>query len=140
MIFDPVVHCVAGHQAHVGHLFAHSALQDRIDVGQEKKLRVSVSRGNLRFKGRKDVQIGSVGLCLVQVIEIRTFPEEAFSRGPFNALRIDIARTEDRLLIGAEVLADHGDNAHISKEACGKRKVSRGAAEATLPPSCRSFN
>ena len=37
VILDPVIHGVAGDQLCVGHGFAHAALQDGIDVGEEEK-------------------------------------------------------------------------------------------------------
>ena len=84
----------------------------------------------------------SVCMCLglVQVLEIRALPEEALARGALNAARIDVVRVEDRLLLGAEVLAHHGDHAHIGEKTGRQREVSCRAAQAALPPSRRGFN
>ena len=117
MIVDPVIHGVAGHQLHIRHLLAHAPLQHGIDVGQKQKLRVAIRVGNLGLERREHVQLGVVRLGLVQVLEIRTLPEEALARGVLNAARVDVARLEDGLLLGPKVLAHHGDHAHIGKEA-----------------------
>ena len=120
MILDPVIHGVAGHQLHPGHRFAHAALQNRIDVGQKKKLRVAIGVGNLRLEGSKNVQLGLVRLGLIQIFEIRAFPEEAFARRAFDAANIDVPSAKYGFLFGTKVLADNGDDAHIGKKTGGQ--------------------
>ncbi len=88
----------------------------------------------------EDVELGVVRLGFVQVFEIRAFPEEAFAGGVLNAARIDVAGFEDGFLLGAEVLADDGDDAHVGEEAGGERKVGGGAAEAALAAAGGGFN
>ena len=41
MVLDPVVHGVAGDELDAGHGFAHAALQDGIDVGEEEEFGVA---------------------------------------------------------------------------------------------------
>jgi hypothetical protein len=91
VILDPVIHGVAGDQLHAGHGLAHAALQHGIDVGEEEKLRVAIGVGNLGLEGRKDVQLGLVGLGLVQVFEIRALPEEALA-GARSMPRVSMLR------------------------------------------------
>ena len=40
--------------------------------------------------------------------------------GVLNAARVDVARLEDRFLLGPKVLAHHGDHAHIGEETGGQ--------------------
>ena len=56
-------------------------------------------------------------LGLVEIVEIRAFPEEALSRCALNSAYINIAFLEYGFLLGAEVLAHNGDHAHIGEEA-----------------------
>ena len=140
MILDPVVHGVTGHKAHIRHGLAHAPLQHRIDVGQKQKLRVAISFGYLGLETRKHVQFGVMRLGFIQVIQIGAFPEEALARSALNPANVDVALVEDRLLLGAEVLANHGDDAHIGKKAGCQRKVGGCAAQAALLASRRGFN
>ena len=120
MVFDPVIHRVAGHQFYVRHLFADAPLKHRINVGQKQIFGVAISLGNLRLEGCKDIQIGDVSLGFIQIFEIRTFPEKALARGVLYAPRVDVARLEYGLLLGAKVLAHDSDHTHIGKETGGQ--------------------
>ena len=139
MVLDPVVHGVAGDELDVGHGFADAALQDGIDVGEEEEFGVGVGGGNFGLEGGEDVELGVVGLGFVEVFEIGAFPEEAFAGGVLDAARVDFARVEDGFLLGAEVLADDGDDANIGEEAGGKREVGGCAARGCARCGLRGF-
>ncbi len=128
MVLDPVIHGVAGDELDAGHGLAHAALQDGIDVGEEEKLGVAIGVGDFGLEGGEDIELGVVGLGLVEIFEIGAFPEEAFAGGVLDAARVDVAGGEDGFLLGAEVLADDGDDADIGEETGGEREVSGRAA------------
>ncbi len=81
-----------------------------------------------------------MGLGLVQVLQIRAFPEEALARRPLNAARVDPVRVENRLLLRPKILAHDRDHAHISEEAGRQREIRCRAAQAAIPSPRRGFN
>src|SRR6185312_9482537 len=137
---DPVIHGVAGDQLYIGHGLAHTALQDWIDVGEEKKLRVAIGRGNLGFEGSKDVQLGIVRHGFVEVFEVGAFPAKAFPGSALDAAGVDVTRAKNRFLFGTKIFAHHSDDANIGEKTRGKRKVSGGTAQAAVAAAGGGFN
>ena len=127
--FDPVIHGVAAGQAHTVHLAADIGLQRGLDVGQEQKLGVFVLFRNLRVESLEYVQVGEVGLRLVEVVGVGSAPAKGLALGALDAARVDAVLVEDILLLGTEVLAHDGDDAHLGEVAGRQRKVRGGAAE-----------
>ena len=81
-----------------------------------------------------------MGFGFVQIFEVGAFPEEALAGGALDAARVDVAGGKDGLLLGAEVLANNGDDAHIGEEAGGERKVGGSAAQAALAAAGGGFD
>ncbi len=126
---DPVIHGVAAGQAHAVHLAAHVGLQGRLDIGQEKELGVLVLVRNAGLKCFEDVQVGEIRFGLVEVVGVGAAPAEGFAFCAFEAANVDAMLVEDLFLLGAEVFADHGHDAHLGEITGGQRKVGGRAAE-----------
>ncbi len=139
VVLDPVVHGVAGDELRVGHGFAHAALQDGIDVGEEEKFGIAIGVGNLGLEAGEDVELGLERLGLVEVFEIGALPEEAFAGGALDAARIDLVRVEDGLLLGAEVFADDGDDAHIGEVSWRRARSRLPRRRGSAPGVLREF-
>ncbi len=140
MVLDPVIHGVAGDELDAWHGFAHAALQNGIDVGEEEEFGVAIGVGDFGLEGGEDVELSVMGFGFVEIFEIGAFPEEAFAGGVLDAARVDVAGGEDGFLLGAEVFADDGDDADIGEEAGGEREIGGCAAEAALAAAGGGFN
>src|SRR5215469_2256186 len=114
------------------HLAAHLRLQRRLNVGEEKKIRVLVLLRDAWLKGLENIQVGKTGFRLVQVLQIRTAPAERLALGAFQAACIDVVVAEDFLLLGAKIPTNNGDHAHLCEIAGRQRKVGGSAAKNIL--------
>src|SRR5688572_3487524 len=79
-------------------------------------------------------------LAAVQVEAVLPFPPERLARHFLEAGEIDLPSPEDLLHIRAEVLADVGDDAHLSEERRGDREVGGGAADHAIGLAKRGFD
>ena len=80
----------------------------------------------------ENIQVGEVGLRLVQVIAIGTTPAERLALRPLQATSVDVVLAEDLLLLSAEVFSDHGHDSHLCEVARRQRKISGRAAQNIL--------
>ena len=126
---DPVIHGVAAGQAHAVHLAAHVGLQGGLDVGQEKELGVFVFLRNARLEALENVQIGEIRFGFVEVFAVGSSPAEGLALGALDASNVDSTLEENLFLLGAEVFAHHGHDAHLGEIACGQRKVGCGSGQ-----------
>src|SRR5438093_567688 len=78
---DPEVHRVHGHEAGVGALLAHAALEIGLDVGQEEDFAVLGRLRELGLEGLEDVEVGGVRQALVEVVAVLAGPEEGLAAG-----------------------------------------------------------
>ena len=124
--FDPVIHGVAAGQAHAVHLAPHVGLQGRLNIRQEKKLRILVLFRNARLKSLEDIQVGEIRFGFVQVVGIGTAPAKRLAFGSLEAAGVDAVLAKNLFLLGAEVFADHGHDAHLCEVTGGQGKVGGG--------------
>src|SRR5208283_5290849 len=127
--FNPVIHGIAAGKAHAVHLAPYVGLQSGLDVGQEQEVGVFVLVGDARLKSLKDIQIREVGFGFVEVVSIGPAPAKCFAAGALDAARVDVVLLEDFLLIGTEIFADDGDDAHLGEVGGGQGKVGGGSAQ-----------
>ena len=125
----------------MGSGFAHAALENGIDVGEEEKFRVAIGVGNLGLECGKDVEIGLEGFGFVEVVEIGAFPEEAFAGRALDAAGVDLVGVEDGFCSAAPKSSPTTAMTRTwVKIAGGQGEIGCCAAKAALPASCRGFN
>src|SRR5580704_767994 len=114
------------------HFVADFGLQGGLNVAQEQKFRIHVLGGNARPEFLENVQLGEIGFGLVQVLKILAAPAEGLAFSVFNSTDVDITFLEDFFVLGGEVFADHGDDAHLGEVARSEGEVSAGSTEDVL--------
>ena len=112
---DPEIHRVAARETNAVHLPPHRGLQRRVNVRQKQEVGVSVFLGNLGLELLEHVQLREVGLRFVQVVGVVAAPAEGLAGRALNAARIDAAFLQNILMLGAKIVAHHGDHAHFVK-------------------------
>src|SRR6185436_18480976 len=99
------------------HLFAHLALQLRLDVAEKDHPRALRLFGELRLEVCEDVELRVERVRSVEVEVVASAPEEGLALfDAFEVVRVDPALLEDPHLLRAEVAADDADDAHVRKE------------------------
>ncbi len=80
-------------------------------------------RRNLRLEAFEDIEVGEVGLGLVEVIGVGAAPAEGFALGVLDSTDVDAAVFEEPLLRGTEVFADDSYDANIGEVTGRQRKI-----------------
>ena len=137
---DPVVHGVHGGEFRSAlDLMEDVALQIGSDVGEEDVFGVAIFFGKARLEFGEDVEIGGEGDAIVEIFGIAAGPEEAFARGAFEAFDVDGALAEKGFVFWIEIVADDGDEIHVSEESGADGEVSGGTAEGAFHLSVGTF-
>ncbi len=84
------------------------------------------------LKVLKHVEVGKVGLGLIQIVEILPAPAKGFPLGMFNAARIHSALFQDIFVLGCEIFAHDRDHADIGEITGGQGKIGGRAAQHVL--------
>ena len=71
-------------------------------------------------------------LRLVEVFAVLAAPVECLAVGVLDAARVDAARGEHVFVLGGEIVAHDGDDAHLGEVAGGEREIGGRAAENLL--------
>jgi hypothetical protein len=138
-VLDPQVHRVERDEFRAGHLFAHAALEIRLDVAEKQESRLFRLFRNLRLKFGEHVQVGKESVRDVQVVLVFAAPPERLAvLDSFEIVSADAARFK-HVDVG-EITANNADDAHVSKEAGRNGKVRGRAAKHLLALTERSFN
>ena len=127
---DPQVHRVHRDEARVLALLADVELQVGLDVGQEEDVAVLGGRRELGLEVLEDVEVGAQRRALVEVVVVLARPEERLAaRDVLDVVGDGAARAQDGELVGAEVVPDGADGAHLVEERRGEREVGGSSAE-----------
>jgi hypothetical protein len=103
-----------------------------MDIRQEEKRRVVVRARDIGLKVFKDVQLREVGLRFIQIFVILPSPAERLPLRPLDTARINATRLEYFFISRGEVVADHGNHAHLGEIAGSEGKVCGSSTEHIL--------
>src|SRR5579871_865502 len=98
-------------------------LQLGMNVAEHQVAIVLVDVRDLRLKRGEDVQLRVERGAAREIGGVFAGPEETFSRRPLDTDGGDAAFAEDAHLGVGEIVADHGDHAHLREVAGGQRKI-----------------
>src|SRR5579862_3092204 len=108
-----------------------------MNVAQEQELRVHVFGWDSRLELFEDVEVGEVGLCFVQVVQIMSAPAKGFAFRALKAAGIDAMFLENTFIFGGEIVTHHCDQAHIGEVTRSQGKIGGGTAESVVDSARR---
>ncbi len=112
---DPEVHCIERHQFRVRHLFAHSALEIRLDVAKKDQPRILRGLGKFWLKVGKNIQLGIECMGHVKIVVVASKPPERLAVGDsLEVGGVDTVGVKDFLLSGAKISTNNAYDPNFS--------------------------